>query len=493
MSSNNERLGENLYLLSKIRVPTPSHTTSGLGYRHFQAFLMFAGMVFSYFLRVNISAAIVPMTQPPKYRATAYYDWDNGTRSLILSSFFWGYVAAQFPSGILAKRYGPKIVLSMSTIFCCIVTVFTPWAAKIGGWQFIIALRILAGLTQGAVYPCMHTLLAKWAPCTERGVLSSVVYSGAQLGSATILLTSGFIIDSSWGWPGVFYISGALCLIWAVAFQLFGADSPEVCKNISKEEKEYIQALTGGQANTQAMTIPWMSMFTSLPFFALIAAHCGFTFGFYTLLTEIPTYLNHVLKMDVKSNAIFSALPYLAMWMLSLIVSPISDALINRKYLSVTASRKMFNTIGQWVPMVCLIALGYMTSENKPIAITLLTIGVGLNSASIVGYMVNHMDLSPNFAGTMMGISNGLSNILSICGPLVVGAVVDDESNPDEWRIVFYITGVVYLICNSLFLIFGSGVIQKWNEPTAEWCSRNTLNSNVSLDNKLPSVPGKPY
>ncbi|XP_055920706.1 putative inorganic phosphate cotransporter [Eupeodes corollae] len=471
---------------SKIEKP------SGLGYRHFQAFLMFCGMVFSYFLRVNISAAIVPMAQPPKYRIIAdHYNWDNSTRSVILSSFFWGYVVAQFPSGVLAKRFGPKIVLSVATIICCILTVLTPFAAKLGDWQFVCVLRVVTGLTQGVVYPCMHTLLAKWAPSSERGFLSSVVYSGAQLGSAIILITSGFIIDSRLGWPGIFYISGALALVWAVLFQIFGDDSPDACKQISKEEKEYIKALTGSQSNSQDIPIPWKSIFTSLPFYALIAAHCGFTFGFYTLLTEIPTYLNHVLKMDVKSNAIFSALPYLAMWILSFIVSPISDALINRKYLSGTAARKLFNTIGQFTPMLCLIGLGFMTSDNKPAAITLLTIGVGLNSACYVGYMVNHMDLSPNFAGTMMGISNGFSNILSLLAPLVVGAVVENDSNPAEWRIVFYITGGVYLICNSLFLLFGSAVVQKWNEPSAEWCSRNTLSSSLSLDT-LP-IPSKRY
>lgn len=177
------------------------------------------------------------------------------------------------------------------------------------------------------------------------------------------------------------------------------------------------------------MAVPWKSLFTSLPFYGLLAAHCGFTWGFYTLLTEIPTYMSNVLQLDVKANALLSALPYFVMWILCFIISPISDILINRNIINVTTSRKLFNSIGQLVPMACLIGLGYMTADEKTLAITLLTIGVGFNAASFCGYLVNHMDLSPNFAGPMMGITNGFSNLLSIFAPLVVGAIVTNEVN----------------------------------------------------------------
>lgn len=168
-------------------------------------------------------------------------------------------------------------------------------------------------------------------------------------------------------------------------------------------------------------------MFTSRPFIALIFAHSGFTWGFYTLLTEMPTYMDGVLDMHMGSNGLLSALPYFVMWILCLIVSPVADFLINRGYMTATTSRKLFNTIGQWVPMLCLIGLGYMDKNNVEFAIALLTLAVGVNSASYVGYLVNHMDLSPNFAGTMMGITNGISNLLSIFAPLVVGGIVENE------------------------------------------------------------------
>ncbi|XP_053962207.1 putative inorganic phosphate cotransporter isoform X2 [Anastrepha ludens] len=437
---------------------------NAFGVRHVQALLMFFGMVFGYFLRVNISAAIVPMTKPSA--DDSYYDWDPSKKSLILSSFFWGYVVAQVPSGLLAKRFGGKIVLGVATALGSVITLLHPWAASGGNWQLVCTLRVFIGMMQGTLYPSIHTLLAKWVPRTERSFISTSVYSGAQLGTVIILGTSGAIFDSSMGWPGVFYISGALALAWSLLFLFFGVDSPQKSKVISAEERTYIERLTGnGGLESEGLSIPWKSFFTSAPFYGLIAAQSGFTWGFYTLLTQLPTYMDSVLKLNVTSNALLSALPYFVMWALCLIISPISDMLINRNVLSTTTARKLFNSIGQYIPMACLIGVSYMTSEERIEAITLLTIGVGFNAAATCGYLVNHMDLSPNFAGPMMSISNGVANLSSIFAPLVVGAIVVNEEEPSEWRIVFFITAGIYLVCNAIFIIFGQATIQPWNDP----------------------------
>lgn len=114
--------------------------------------------------------------------------------------------------------------------------------------------------------------------------------------------------------------------------------------------------------------------------------------------------------------------------------------------------------------MVSLIALGYVTKANTTLAIMLLTVAVGFNSAAYVGYLVNHLDLAPNFAGTLMGVTNFMANCISIMAPLVAGTVITDEADPTQWRIVFFISAGIYLLGNTLFVIFGKAKVQKWNE-----------------------------
>lgn len=82
---------------------------------------------------------------------------------------------------------------------------------------------------------------------------------------------------------------------------------------------------------------------------------------------------------------------------------------------------------GLWGPGLALIGLNFISTEDSAAAVTLLTIAVGVNSAVYVGFQVNHIDLSPNYAGTMMGITNCISNITSIVAPMLVGLIVTNE------------------------------------------------------------------
>jgi hypothetical protein len=82
---------------------------------------------------------------------------------------------------------------------------------------------------------------------------------------------------------------------------------------------------------------------------------------------------------------------------------------------------------GHWGPGLALIGLNLSSTSDSTAAVTLLTIAVGLNSSVYVGFQLNHIDLSPNYAGTMMGITNCISNIMSIIAPMLVGLIVTDE------------------------------------------------------------------
>lgn len=106
----------------------------------------------------------------------------------------------------------------------------------------------------------------------------------------------------------------------------------------------------------------------------------------------------------------------------------LSDYLTSRNHLTISTGRKLFNTIGLWGPMVCFLVLCYIP-RNVLAGIILLVLAVGLSSSVNAGFAVNFIDLSPNFAGTLMGISHFFANIMSIMGPIFVGYVVTDSVN----------------------------------------------------------------
>lgn len=215
-----------------------------------------------------------------------------------MSSFFWGYLVAQIPISQLAKRFGGKLLLTIASIFCAVLTILTPWMASID-WKLMLVSRALQGLFQGAYYPCVHTLLSKWVHPMERGTLTTITYSGTQAGSVVMLAVSGLFASSTMGWPSIFYFSGCGTLIWTVFWMIFGSSSPAECTRISIDEKKFIESMPGS-SHCQLKT-PWSSILRSKPVIALIIVHATQCWGFWSLLTETPSYLVQIFQFNIKT------------------------------------------------------------------------------------------------------------------------------------------------------------------------------------------------
>jgi MFS transporter, ACS family, solute carrier family 17 (sodium-dependent inorganic phosphate cotransporter), other len=123
--------------------------------------------------------------------------------------------------------------------------------------------------------------------------------------------------------------------------------------------------------------------------------------------------MSDVLKFNVKENGFYSSLPYVAMWISTMIFSVISDAIVNKKLLSITNSRKLFTTLSFAIPGAFLVAASYGGCD-RVIAVTLFTFAMAFMGAYYSGMKVNALDLSPNFAGTLMGITNGIGALTGI-------------------------------------------------------------------------------
>nr|CAI5821356.1 unnamed protein product [Callosobruchus analis] len=222
-------------------------------------------------------------------------------------------------------------------------------------------------------------------------------------------------------------------MVWAIIWFLIGSNTPSIDKFISKEEKQYIEAGIEAETDGEHTVVR--------------------TLAFWTLLTEIPSYMQNILHFDIKSNSTLSALPYLAMWLLSLVMSYIADYLII-KGVSVATSRKIFNSI--------------VGESHYVWAIALLVIAVGFNSAVFSGYNVNHIDLSPVHAGTLMGITNSVSNIFHWSAHWFVDVVRwstgCEETDKQLWTIVFCIASSVYLFVGIFYDVVASGEVQPWNQ-----------------------------
>lgn len=170
------------------------------------------------------------------------------------------------------------------------LTLLTPLAAKAGvGW--LIAVRIIEGIFEGVTFPCIHAVWSKWAPPSERSRMASIAFAGNYAGTVVSMPLSG-IFANAYGWESVFYIFGAIGCVWFVLWTFMIKTSPEVDRGISTKEKEFILSSLGRtEGAPEKIRHPWKGMLTSMAVWALVASHFSENWGFYTLLTQLPTFL----------------------------------------------------------------------------------------------------------------------------------------------------------------------------------------------------------
>ena len=58
----------------------------------------------------------------------------------------------------------------------------------------------------------------------------------------------------------------------------------------------------------------------------------------------------------------------------------------------------------------------------------MLTIGVALTGTQFCGFVVNHVDIAPRYAGVLFGISNSIAAMCGFFAPYVVGLITKDVS-----------------------------------------------------------------
>ncbi|XP_035461231.2 sialin [Scophthalmus maximus] len=448
--------------------------------RYGLALLSSYGFFVVYSLRVNLSVAMVDMLNNthqssanhsgsacpahanparPKHNHTAsVYDWDSETQGWILGSFFYGYILTQIPGGYLAGRYGPKWLMGFGILGTVIFTLLTPVAADLGA-SYLIAVRVLEGVGEGVTFPAMYTMWAAWAPPLERSRLLTISYIGAQLGTVISLPLSGeicFYLD----WTYIFYVFGAVGVVWFVFWALFVFDSPNTHPRISERERLYITSSLKNELSTSAGYIPWRAIVTSGPLWAIVVAHFSYNWTFYTLLTLLPTYMNDILGFSIQQNGILSALPYLGCAVFAVVSGQVADYLRETCQVPTVTVRKCFSLVGMIGPAVFLVAAGY-TGCDYVLAVTFLTISSSLGGVSASGFNINHLDIAPSYAGILLGITNTFATIPGMVGPVIARALTQNNTI-EEWQTVFYIAAAINLLGALFYAAFGRGTVQPW-------------------------------
>jgi ACS family sodium-dependent inorganic phosphate cotransporter len=372
--------------------------------------LCFLAVFVCYIDRVNISVAVLAMQDT--------FGWSESVKGLVLSSFFVGYLLFQVPSGSLANRYGGKLVLGAAVVWWSIFTLATPAAALLS-LPVLVAARIGMGLGEAAMFPGAYGLYRHWVPVSERSRAVGMLVSGIPVGTLFALTTTGWLVVR-YGWPVVFYLFGAVGLLWCVAWFALVVDDPRHHPKIEPAELDLLAAECS-EPRAIATRTPWRRLLAAPAVWALIFNHFASNWILYLLLSWLPSYFRSAQDLSIQSAGLYSAAPWLTMFVMANVAGMFADRLI-RRGLSLTTVRKLMQTVGLIGPSVFLILASSAATPGT--ALLLMCGALGTLACTWSGYAPNHLEIAPRHAAVLMGITNTAGTIPGIVGVAITGWLV---------------------------------------------------------------------
>jgi ACS family sodium-dependent inorganic phosphate cotransporter len=366
--------------------------------------------------------------------ALLYTNTNTLLESYALAAFFIGYLLTQIPAAIAAKRYSPKLTLLVGVSIWTAANLST--IPAISHTNALIAARCVMGLGEGANFPALHYIASNWFPEHSKTFLTSIIASGQDIGTVCAMIISPYIAKHA-GWEFIFIAFAAFNAAWIIAFSFLGKSKPD----------KHTLLLLNGRSKDQ---VPWKRLITNKACLAIFAAHSCFNYGWYMLLSWLPKYLKSVYQVDLSQKPL-GAVPYIVGFIGATASSRTCDYLINKKGISKLFLRRLMNTVGLVGPAICLALITFTSGLNWCI-FTLCT-ALFFGRFVVSGYWVNMLDVAPEYAGELMGISNTIATLPGILCNYLTGYILDEYNS---WFMVFIISSGVNIIGALIYVCLSS-------------------------------------
>jgi ACS family hexuronate transporter-like MFS transporter len=170
-----------------------------------------------------------------------------------------------------------------------------------------MAARITLGLAEGGNFPGAIKTVAEWFPVKERALATGIFNAGTNVGAIVCPIGVPWMYVK-WAWPATFYVTGALGLLWLVAWW-FLYDTPETHPRLSAAERDYIR---GGQPQIEEKkeTVPRLSLFRYRAVWAYIFAGILAAPVWTIYMFFLPDFLDKQYHLPLKEIGWWTALFY---------------------------------------------------------------------------------------------------------------------------------------------------------------------------------------
>ncbi len=390
----------------------------------------------AYLDRVCISAA--------KPAIKAALNLSDAQMGYVFSAFTFAYALFEVPSGWLADRFGPRLMIARIVVLWSLMTALTGVAS---GFVSLLIIRLLFGLGEAGMFPGLARAFLLWIPAKSHGAIFGLSITAALLsGALTQKVVVGMLAVMSWRWT--FPMFGVVGILWAVAWFRWFRNDPREHRGVNEAEL----ALMGASPVEAHEPVPWRAMFASRHLIAVCFVYFGIIYGWYFYLTWMPDYLQRAHGFTPERAANFAAFPLLSMAVGVFFGGYLSDALCKRWGLRRGRRACGIVSLPPAAAAVCCAAF----VGNGAVAAVLLALAAGLASLSVASAWAVTLDIGGRHAGVVSGSMNMFGNLGGALSPVVVGHCVQYwiQSNPwAAWHIPILSTGGFYLVSFACWLL----------------------------------------
>jgi ACS family glucarate transporter-like MFS transporter len=397
--------------------PLPSHV------RHGVLGLTLALTAVAYLDRVCIATAAPAMK--------ADLGLSDAQMGYVFSAFTLAYALFEVPSGWLADRFGPRLMLTRIVVWWSAMTAAT---GAVGGFVSLVAVRFLFGMGEAGTFPSMARAYARWLPAPERGRAFGLALMTAALGGAA---TQPLVVAllALVHWRHTFPIFGFVGVAWALLWFWWFRDDPHHHPGVNAAELRLI----GSAPPVPHRAVPWREMLRDRSMLALCMMYFGAIYGWYFYITWLPTYLLRARGFDLTRVGWLSALPLLSIAVGVVVGGWVSDVLA--RHWGLRAGRRTPGLVGLPLASVAIVAALY--SETPLTAAVLLAGAAGLAALGVSPAWAVCLEIGGRHAGVVSGGMNTFGNLGGALSPIVVGLCLQAS---DSWTIPLISVAAGYLV-----------------------------------------------
>ncbi len=358
--------------------------------------------------------------------------WTEEGYSNIVVAFQLAYGASLLFIGKLIDRIGTRKGFSLAVLFWSISAMAHAGATSV--FQFAIA-RFSLGVGESGSFPASIKAVAEWFPKKERALATGIFNSGTNVGAILTPLVVPWL-TLRFGWRMAFICTGALGLLWIVAW-LALYRRPEESRLVSAEELRLIQS---DPEQATVIAVPWGKMLKSRQAWAVGLGKFFTDPIWFVYLFWMPDFLSRNLGLDLKGMALPLFVIYSGASVGSVGGGWLSSALIKRGW-AVNPSRKT-------AMLVCALAVTPIMlaarTSNAWFAVCLVAVAAGAHQGWSANIYTLASDMFPRGAvASVVGFGTLLGTLSGMFISKMVGYILQHTGS---YVPVFVLAGTAYLV-----------------------------------------------